>query len=179
MINKKTTIKELALIVASKLKESNIDTVLVGGAVVSIYTNNEYESGDLDFISHGPEREIIKAMSSINFKKEGKSFVSDQTDLYVEFPSGPVSIGDELVDNFKEITDNKGLVLKLLTPTQSIMDRLASFCFWNDSQSLDQAVLISKSQPFSISKVEKWSKKERELEKFKIFKARASSEIKK
>ena len=50
MIDKNTTIKELALIVSTKLRESNIDTVLVGGAVVSIYTKNEYESGDLDFI---------------------------------------------------------------------------------------------------------------------------------
>ena len=67
MIDKNTTIKELALIVSTKLRESNIDTVLVGGvlvggAVVSIYTKNEYESGDLDFISYAGEKELINAM---------------------------------------------------------------------------------------------------------------------
>lgn len=52
MIDKTTSLRELTLIVSTELKRMNIDTVLVGGAVVSIYTNNEYESGDLDFISY-------------------------------------------------------------------------------------------------------------------------------
>ena len=44
------TEEELWKYVASHLKSKNIDTVLVGGAVVSIYTEGAYQSGDLDLI---------------------------------------------------------------------------------------------------------------------------------
>jgi len=39
--------EELWKYVALHLKTENIDTVLVGGAVVSIYTEGAYESGEL------------------------------------------------------------------------------------------------------------------------------------
>jgi hypothetical protein len=113
-------------------------------------------------------------MSKIGFVKQGKSFVSAQTDLFIEFPNGPVSIGDELVRDFNEIKDGE-LSLKLFTPTQCIMDRLAAYYFWNDNQSLDQAILISKKQLFSLSKVKNWSIKEGQLDKFEIFEKRYKS----
>ncbi len=51
MISLKTDLKELAYIVSDHLARHDIQTVLVGGAVISIYTNNEYQSYDLDFCS--------------------------------------------------------------------------------------------------------------------------------
>ena len=42
--------KELWQYVAVHLKKHGIDTVLVGGSVVSVYTDGAYKSGDLDFI---------------------------------------------------------------------------------------------------------------------------------
>ncbi len=42
--------KELWEYVAVHLKKRGIDTILVGGAVVSIYSNGAYHSGDLDFV---------------------------------------------------------------------------------------------------------------------------------
>jgi len=174
VIDKETSIKNLALIVASELKKENIHAVLVGGAVVSIYTLNEYESGDLDFVSYSSVKEIDKAMTKIGFVKKGKSYVSDLTDLYVEFPTGPISIGDELIREFHEIRED-GMVLKLFTPTQSIMDRLAAYYFWKDEQSLDQAVMIAGAQPFSLEKVKSWSLKEGESDKFKVFEAALKS----
>jgi hypothetical protein len=42
--------KELWEYVAVHLKKKGIDTVLVGGAVVSIYSNVSYYLGDLDFV---------------------------------------------------------------------------------------------------------------------------------
>lgn len=42
--------EELWKYVASHLKKNNVDTILVGGAVVSIYSEGAYESGDLDLV---------------------------------------------------------------------------------------------------------------------------------
>jgi hypothetical protein len=39
--------------------------VLTGGAVVSIYTNNEYESGDLDFISPESTKRIAEVIAQL------------------------------------------------------------------------------------------------------------------
>ena len=44
------TEEELWKYVASHLARRGINTVLVGGAVVAIYTKGIYKSGDLDFV---------------------------------------------------------------------------------------------------------------------------------
>jgi hypothetical protein len=44
------TEEELWKFVAIHLKKNNVDSILVGGAVVSIYSEGAYESGDLDFV---------------------------------------------------------------------------------------------------------------------------------
>jgi hypothetical protein len=167
-ITENISLKELAFIVGETLKKSGIDAVLVGGAVVSIYTENEYQSFDLDFISAESVEKIEKALSSIGFKKEGRYFRHENTELFVEFPPAPVSIGGEIIREFNEIENRNGY-LKLLPPTYSVMDRLAAFYFWNDWQSLDQAVLISKHQKIDKEKIKNWSQKEGEFEKFDIF----------
>ena len=50
--------------------------------------------------------------------------------------------------------------IKLLTPTDCVKDRLASFYFWNDWQSLDQAIMVCKKEKINIDEIKKWSKKE-------------------
>ena len=45
--------EDVAALVCSSLQQRGIEVVLSGGAVVSVYTENEYESYDLDFIQTG------------------------------------------------------------------------------------------------------------------------------
>ena len=167
-ITGKTTLQELAFIVGKALQDCNINAVLVGGAVVSIYSENQYQSSDLDFISSSSVKDIEKALLKIGFKKEGRYFKHDHTEFFVEFPPAPVSIGGHIVRDF-DIMENKDGFLKLLPPTYSVMDRLAGFYFWNDWQSLDQAILISKHQKIDFSKIRKWSEEEGEIEKYGIY----------
>lgn len=44
------TEEQLWKYVASHLAKNGIDTILVGGAVVAIYSGGAYRSGDLDFV---------------------------------------------------------------------------------------------------------------------------------
>ena len=126
------------MIVCKALKDEGIDAVLTGGAVVSIYTENRYMSYDLDFISHASGKRIAAAMEGIGFRKRsGRYFEHPHTDFFVEFPTPPVAIGNKPVDRFEEI-ESPGGYLKLLTPTHSVMDRLAAWYHWNDPQSLDR-----------------------------------------
>lgn len=167
-ISKKMTIGEFAALVATQLELKGVSTVLTGGAVVSIYTENKYMSYDADFISPADHKIISSVMQELGFEKHGKDFRHKNTDFFVEFPSGPLAIGDELVqaDSQLEFNGNK---LKLLSPTQSVMDRLSAYFHWNDLQCLDQAIWITEMQPVQISKIREWANREGEEEKFKTF----------
>jgi hypothetical protein len=168
-ITKKTTLLELAAIITKAFEENKIHAVLVGGAVVSIYTDNEYESKDLDFISPAEHRIITKIMEDLGFENVGKNFFHKNTSFSVEFPSGPIGIGDRVpVKPEGKIKVGKVHVI-LLSPTQSVMDRLAWFYFNNDRQCLDQAVMITLKQPVKINEIKKWSSEEKMEDKFEIF----------
>jgi predicted nucleotidyltransferase len=168
-INSDTTREQLAAIVAGKLNEHGIDAVLVGGAVVSIYTNNKYASNDLDFISPAAHKRIAEAMDELGFTAKGKDFLHPDTKFTVEFPTGPIGIGDDqpVTPEGRMLID--GVEVKMLSPTQSVMDRLIAFFVFNDRQCLDQALWIAESQPVNMSQVEAWAKRERYEEKYQVF----------
>lgn len=168
-ISSKTTRKQLAALVVQKLAEHNISAVLVGGSVVSIYTDNKYESSDLDFISPASQQKIAKAMAELGFHADGKDFEHPDTPFTVEFPTGPIGIGDDQPITPEGKIKVNGVTITMLSPTQSIMDRLAWFFFANDRQCLDQAVWIAEKQPINIDKITAWAQRERQDEKLKVF----------
>ena len=59
----------------------------------------------------------------------------------------------------------------MLTPTDCVKDRLASYYHWNDKQALDQALLVCNDKPkkIDIKEIQRWSKQENHLEKFEFF----------
>ena len=61
-------------------------------------------------------------------------------------------------------------MLKLLTPTDSVKDRLAAYYHWNDQQSLEQALLVCKEQKVDFKNIREWSNKEGMIDKFIEFK---------
>ncbi len=90
--------EELWHYVGSHLSSNGFDAVLVGGAVVSIYSKGIYKSGDLDFIIQNLFKEKLPdAMKEIGFEKHGRHYIHPKCEhLFVEFPSGPLEIGDIL-----------------------------------------------------------------------------------
>lgn len=162
------TLEQFAIAVASELKGHGIDVILTGGAVVSIYSTGKYVSKDADFISATDHKTIKKVMHTLGFKNVGKNFYHDGTDFSVEFPGTQLVIGNSLMKPDGKIK-RKGFTLRLLSPTQCVMDRLAAFYHWRDRQSLDQALLVASSHPIKINSVEAWSKSEGEEIKFNEF----------
>ena len=59
--------------------------------------------------------------------------------------------------------------LQLLLPTDCVKDRLASFFYWNDAQSLDQALMVAEDHPIDIDDLKRWAKGEGFESKIKIF----------
>jgi hypothetical protein len=168
-ITAKTNRKRLAAIVVAKLKEHDIDAVLVGGSVVSIYTDNKYASNDLDFISAADHKKIKAAMSELGFTSKGKDFIHPETEFTVEFPSGPIGLGDDVPVTAEGSMHVDGVTIKMLSPTQSVMDRLIIFFLYNDRQCLRQAVWIAEGKPIDLAKIGDWVKREKQEEKFQVF----------
>jgi hypothetical protein len=166
----KLGIRELALYVSSHLTKNGIDTVLSGGACVSIYTENKYVSSDLDFVlqSYEDQKRLRQILGKIDFYFEDGHFKHRKTEFFIEFLPPPASIGDEPIKEVAEIKKGE-LTLKLLSATDCVKDRLASFYHWNDRQALDQAILVAKYNPVDPGEIERWSKREGMSERYKIF----------
>ena len=162
--------------VGKHLAENGFDAILVGGAVVSIYTDGAYESGDLDFIIRDLSKERLpEVMSEIGFVKKGKNYIHpDCNHLFIKFPTGPLGIGEDY--NIKEAeVEYEGSVIKILSPTDCIKDRLASYIHWSAEECFDQAILVAKSQKFNSSAVKRWCEGEGASEVFKEFQKKLKS----
>jgi hypothetical protein len=80
----------------------------------------------------------------------------------------PLSVGRQQIKTVNTIeVDN--MILKLLTPTDSVKDRLAAFYFWNDRQAFEQARLIQAYNEVDFEEIHQWSELEGELDKFNYF----------
>lgn len=141
---------------------------MTGGAVVSIYSEGKYVSKDADFLSATDHLTIQQTMLDAGFKNLGKDFFHDDTDFTVEFPGSELVIGDEPMKPEGQIKDGK-FTLKLLSPTQCVMDRLAAFYHWSDRQSLEQAVMVAQNHPVKLLKIKKWSEREGMLDRYEVF----------
>ena len=80
--------------ICQHLLNQGIHAVLTGGAVVSIYSDDRYLTADLDFITLRSIDMVQEALAKLGFRKgDGRYFTHPETDLLVEFPPGPLSIG--------------------------------------------------------------------------------------
>ena len=168
-IHKGLPVDILATILSEHLAGAGIDAVLSGGSAVSIYADNEYESSDLDFVTFAALEQIEPVMLELGFHRDGRHFTHPDCDYLVEFPPAPVMIGRLHVDRWTELQTPAGR-LRILTPTQCVMDRLAAFYHWSDRQCLDQALMVACHHKVDLAAIERWSAAEGQPRKFQEFK---------
>ena len=84
---------------------------------------------------------------------------------YVEFPRGPLAIGDDyqIVPVTRSTAAGRALVL---SATDSCRDRPAAFYHWNDRQSLDVAVSIARRNRIDAIAIWKFSKNQEPAKEF-------------
>ena len=152
---------ELGAFVQSHLREKNITVVLSGGAAVSIYSEAKYVSLDLDFVNIYAVRmsSIINAMQEIGFEESARYFKHPDSQYFVEFPPGPLTIGAEAVEEIIKIELPTG-TLQVISQTDCVKDRLVAYYQWGDQQSLEQAILVSRESEINLDEVRRWSERE-------------------
>ncbi len=171
MINLRTcSEEELWKYIATELAKNKVDIILVGGAVVSVYTSGAYKSGDLDFVLYDfARKELSRALNRLGFFQEGRHFKHpDCTHLFLEFATFPVSIGEDYEITPAEIV-NEGQMIKIYSPTDCVRDRLASYIHFDAQECLDQAVMVAQRHPIKLDMVRKWCIGEGGEQHFKDF----------
>lgn len=161
---------EMAAFVQDHLQAVGIIVVLSGGAAVAYRTENRYVSYDIDLVNiyMVARKRIDEAMRTLGFAEEGRYFKHPESQWFIEFPPGPLTVGVEPVGKVDEIQLPTG-ILKILSATDSVKDRLAAFYHWGDEQCLRQAVLIRQNAEVDLQEVERWSIVEGKLAEFQRF----------
>lgn len=161
---------ELAAFIQSYLNQAGIEVVLSGGSAVSFYSSNQYVSKDLDLINVKFTRHnrMKSVMEEIGFHEQGRYFVHPDAKYFVEFPDGPLSVGEEPVKEVSNIHLSTG-ILRVISATDCVKDRLCAFYFWSDQQGLAQAILVSKAQKVDLKEIQRWSKAEGKEQEFNLF----------
>lgn len=148
-----TTLQELAVIVSEALEQAGILATLSGGAAVSIYTDNQYQSYDLDFVTAASPRDLARVVEALGFVRSDarRLFEHPASPWLVEFPSGPLGFGNRIVDARQlEVLQTPWGALRVITPTLCVMDRLAAYCHWKDRQCWDQAVMVIRQHEHAV-----------------------------
>lgn len=171
---------ELAAFVCTQLRKQDIRAVLSGGACVTIYTANRYESFGLDFVENAPteRRRIAEALNEIGFIEKDRYFKHPETDFIIEFPAGPLAVGSEPVRDIQEMESSTGRLL-LLSPTDCVKDRLAAYYHWNDPQCLEQAILVAGARDVDLNEVQRWTAAEGKTAEFRRIRKRLSDAARK
>ncbi|HRK22629.1 MAG TPA: hypothetical protein PLX06_12510 [Fimbriimonadaceae bacterium] len=174
-IDTNTSLEELAFIVGTALEQAKQTAVLSGGGAAQIYAPNDYRSRDLDFVlsffsSDSKSRAVLE---ELGLKRMGRNMVHPTCPFTVEFPPGPLSVGDDTLTVWDTLKRD-ALVLNIITPTDSVRDRLAAYLHWNDLGSLESALAVARAQKDRIDLVliEDWCRREGGEARFEIFRKR-------
>lgn len=168
-ITNRSTVEEVAAIVSDALEEAGIVATLSGGSAVTIYSSNQYLSRDLDFVTSAVVDDLKPVLERLGFERSGYprllQFRHPSVEWYVEFPPSPLSFGHLHVNPSEcaviELPVGK---LRIITPTQSVMDRLAAVYAWKDAQSRDQAIMVATNQDIDLELLKVWFVNEGESE---------------
>ncbi len=164
------SLSDFAGFISSVLRQRNIEAILVGGACVTIYSRNRYQSSDLDFVTYHPLKAISEVLLDLGFERKNRYFIRRDCPWFLDFVSPPVAIGREPITAFHEKKSPLGTI-RMLRPEDSGKDRLASYFYWNDREGLDQAVDICLECNVDLEEVGSWSKREGFPDEFMEFTA--------
>ena len=172
MITSESTLIEVAFAVCTALDHAGVTAVLSGGGAATFYSPDAIQSYDLDFILevYPKDGDPGKVLEDLGYSNVGHDYVHSASKFQLEFPRGPLAVGDDLIKEWSTHRSGDEL-LHVITATDSCRDRLAAFYYFQDRSALEQAILVSRTtrKGFDLERVRAWSQREGKLEEFAIF----------
>ena len=163
VIDGSSTLEDVAFEVCTALAKHDVTAVLTGGSAATIYAPDHYQSRLMrtSCFSFGPEEMpvVADALAEIGFHYVNGMFEHSDTDFTVEFPPGPLAIGIDLITEFATLTRPPQL-LYILTATDCVRNRLASFFYWQDYSALETAAAVAfvQSTTLDLNKISDWAR---------------------
>jgi hypothetical protein len=175
MLSETSTLVDVAFAVCTALDEAGITAVLTGGSAATCYAPDAYQSSDIDFVVTFNARsgQGEPALRDIGYMRRGDYYVHGSAVFPLEFPPGPLMIGDDVIRAWNtESRDDKKL--HILSPTDCCRDRLAAFLYWNDFSGLEQALAVCRAQweRIDLAAIRGWFARERGTAKGDLFEKR-------
>lgn len=177
MITRRSTLADVCFAVSHALRAHGIDAVLTGGSAAALYAPQICSSYDADFVleSDEPLGKIADALLPTGFTRNGKSrmFVHPNSGFTIDFPRGPLAVGGDYVHETATLANGE-MMLRILSPTDCVRDRLAHFYHWDDYTALNAAVAVAaaKAHDVLMDVLRSWSAREERLAKFAEFELR-------
>ncbi len=165
---KRVKLDELAAIVSELLRKEGIEAILVGGACVTIYSQNRYQSYDLDFVTFEETKKVKRVLNNAGFFECNGYFKHQGCPYFIEFVNPPVAVGREPIHQYNQVKHQKGTI-QLLRVEDCIKDRLAGYFHWDDQESLIQAIDVCLEVEANLSEVKKWAQEEGFINKYQNF----------
>jgi len=176
MISPSTSLRELAFIVGTALNRANITAVLSGGGAATVYAPEANQSHDLDFIlefwsSLGSSNRCIL---DLGFSERNGLYRHPNTKFTLEFPPGPLNVGEEVIRAWSTLRENE-MVLNILSPTDCVRDRLLPFLSGTtnvDYSALEQALAVAAAHEIDLKRIHQWAISEGIATRYPIFERR-------
>lgn len=126
----------------------NARPILVGGKAVQVWTGlteGLFQTFDLDFITSLRSEDL--AGLGLGLKSSGRHVMVDG--VPVEFPSGPLAVGDLQLDpnaDTREVPTLAGDLIRCVRPEVCVLDRLAQVAAWQVAEGYAQAAGVAAAQ---------------------------------
>lgn len=143
--------RDIAAIVAARLREDDVLVSVVGGSAVTLHAPQAYTSLDIDLavLSGIERRKIDKALASLGYAKKGRNYRHPDSPWTIDIVADTPFIGNRAIDDFAKISTQFGDVL-VLRVEDALVDRIAHFLYWSDSEALGIAEELAKAKAAEI-----------------------------
>lgn len=168
-----SSLTDVAFAVCTALNKCDVTGVLVGGSAATYYAPRAYQSRDLDFIITlaipRDRKRAGAAIIDLGYRLVNQTYVHKRNPFTVEFPPGPLAIGDDLIKNWNTVR-RRDDILHVITPTDCVRDRLLWFYLQpTDRSSLQAAIGVAKRHAIDLEEIETWSKRDGFDDKYREF----------
>lgn len=126
----------------------NARPILVGGKAVQVWTGlteGLFQTFDLDFITSLRSEDLVRL--GLGLESSGRHVMVDG--VPVEFPSGPLAVGDLQLDPLKdtcEVPTLAGDLIRCIRPEACVLDRVAQVAAWQVAEAYAQAAGVAAAQ---------------------------------
>ena len=127
-------------IITKLLDPEDIKPIIVGGLSVEIYTQKDYSTRDIDFVTHRANV-VSELLVKLGFQREGRHLYHENLEVAIEFPDDSLAGSYDKVVRM-DLDEEEDLYVYVISVEDIIMDRLRASLYWGESESKQWAMKL-------------------------------------